>query len=186
MNRLLLFLLLSFIIIGRVAAQNIWSIGKNDNSTSDLALGPNDYKKFLSKDFGFEDRFFLIGRSSAATDFPYVLPGPDDTWGGTWGTSGWRTHEINILFALKSLPAGGEWKLVIDLVDAHPRKSLLKIAINELQYEKFLLKGVSDSSLTNGGSARGEKVLEIPLRDGVIHKGGNAITITVLEGVGSV
>jgi hypothetical protein len=153
MNRLLLFLLLSFTGIDRAVANDIWSIGKNDNSSADLALGPADYKKFLSKDFGFEDRFFLIGRSNAAADFPYVLPGPDDTWGGTWGTSGWRTHEINILFALRSLPAGGQWKLVIDLVDSHPRKSLLKVGVNEQQYEKFLLKGVSDASLTGGGSA---------------------------------
>ncbi|HYG20305.1 MAG TPA: polysaccharide lyase family protein, partial [Ohtaekwangia sp.] len=172
MNRLLLLLLLSLTGIGRGVAQDIWRIGKNDNSSADLALGPRDYKKFLSKDFGFEDRFFLIGRSNAATDFPYVLPGPDDTWGGTWGTSGWRTHEINILFALKSLPTGGQWKLVIDLVDANPKKSLLKVGINEQQYEKFLLKGVSEASIT-GGSAAGEKILEIPLRDGVIRNGGN-------------
>ncbi|HET7180387.1 MAG TPA: polysaccharide lyase family protein, partial [Chryseosolibacter sp.] len=182
MSRLLFFLILSAVGIGHAAGQNIWTIGRNDNSPADLALGPADYKKFLSRDFGFEDRYFLIGTSKAAEDFPYVLPGPDDTWGGTWGTSGWRTHEINILFGVKSLPAGGHWKLVIDLVDTNPRKSLLKVGINEQQYEKFLLKGVSDSSLTDGGSAAREKILEIPLRDGVIHKGGNGINITVLEG----
>ncbi len=68
------------------------------------------------------------------------------------------------------------------LVDAHPRKSLLKVGINDQQYEKFLLKGVSDASLTGGSAAASEKLLEIPLRDGVIHLGGNGITITVLEG----
>lgn len=182
MNRLFLFLLLSFVGIDDVFANDIWRIGKNDNSAADLALGPKDYKKFLSKDFGFEDRFFLIGRSTAATDFPYVLPGPDDTWGGTWGTAGWRTHEVNILFALKSLPSNGQWKLVIDLVDTHPRKSLLKVGVNGAQYEKFLLKGVSDASLTGTGPANGEKIIEIPLNSGVIRVGGNAISITVLEG----
>lgn len=182
MNRLLFLLLLLLVGVDRVSAQEIWSIGKNDNSSADLALGPRDYKKFLSKDFGFEDRFFLIGRSNASVDFPYVLPGPDDTWGGTWGTSGWRTHEINILFALKSLPSTGEWKLIIDLVDSNPKKSLLKVGINETQFEKFLLKGVSDASITGGGSAVGEKVLEIPLRNGTLRSGGNSISITVLEG----
>src|SRR5687768_6772280 len=125
MNSVFLFLLFLLVSIDHVVADDIWRIGKNDNSSADLALGPADYKKFLSKDFGFEDRFFLIGRSNDATDFPYVLPGPDDTWGGTWGTSGWRTHEINILFGLKSFPAG-QWKLVIDLVDSNPVKSLMK------------------------------------------------------------
>ncbi|MBT1685877.1 GH92 family glycosyl hydrolase [Dawidia soli] len=182
MNRFIVLVLLSLIGIDRAAATDIWSIGKNDNAAADLALGPADYKKFLSRDFGFEDRFFLVGRSNAANDFPYVLPGPDDTWGGTWGTSGWRTHEINILFGIKTLPAGGPWKLVIDLVDAHPRKSLLKVGINEQQFEKFLLQGKADASLTGGAPAHAERVLEIPLREGVIRRGGNGIMITVLEG----
>lgn len=182
MNRPLLFLLLLLICVDRVEANEIWGIGKSDNSSADLALGPADYKKFLSKDFGFEDRYYLIGKSRADVDFPYVLPGPDDTWGGTWGTSGWRTHEINILFGLKSFPSNGEWKLVIDLLDANPKKSLMKVIINDKQFEKFLLKGVSDESITGKPSATSEKILEIPLRNGVIQTGGNAITITVLEG----
>jgi predicted alpha-1,2-mannosidase len=181
MNRFI-FLILLLIHTGHATANTIWSIGQNNNSSADLALGPRDYKKFLSKDFGFEDRYFLVGRSTAASDFPYVLPGPDDTWGGTWGTSGWRTHEINILFALKSLPAKGQWKLVIDLVDSSPKKSLVKVGVNEQQYEKFFLKGNSEGSLTGTGSASFEKILEIPLREGVIRKNGNTITITVLEG----
>lgn len=182
MRNLYLASLLFVLTISQAPANDIWRIGKNDNSSADLALGPADYKKFLSKDFGFEDRYFLIGRSDASTDFPYVLPGPDDTWGGTWGTSGWRTHEINILFGLKSFPANGKWKLVIDLIDTHPRKSLMKVSINDQQHEKFLLKGVSDASLTGGGPANSEKLLEIELKEGVILKGGNSITITVLEG----
>jgi predicted alpha-1,2-mannosidase len=182
MKRLVVVLLYLCSAIAPVIADDIWSIGKNDNSSTDLALGPRDYKKFLSKDFGFEDRYFLIGTSVASTDFPYVLPGPEDTWGGTWGTSGWRTHEINILFAIKTLPTSGEWKLVIDLVDTAPRKSLLKVGFNNQQFEKFALKGSSDSSLTGVVSRAAEKILEIPLRDGVIRRGGNAINITVLEG----
>ena len=82
-------------------AKEYWSIGSKDNSSSDLALGPSGYKGFLANDFGYEDRYYLIGKSVAKRDFAYVLPGPNDTWGGTWGTSGWRTHEDNILFTVK-------------------------------------------------------------------------------------
>jgi predicted alpha-1,2-mannosidase len=165
----------------QLSATTIWQIGKNDNSSVDLALGPADYKKFLSKDFGFEDRYFLIGKSVPSADFPYVLPGPDDTWGGTWGTSGWRTHEVNILFGIKDLPSGGNWKLFVDLVDSHPKKSLLKVSVNS-QYSKFLLKGASDGSLTGKTSGSAERILEIPIDKNVIKKGGNCVTITVLEG----
>jgi predicted alpha-1,2-mannosidase len=173
-------LILLFLFCQFSQAGTIWQIGKNDNSSADLALGPADYKKFLSKDFGYEDRYFLIGRSVDSQDFPYVLPGPDDTWGGTWGTSGWRTHEVNILFGIKNMPADGNWKLVVDLFDSHPKKSLLKVSINS-QYSKFLLKGAAEGSLT-GKTSGSERILEIPIDKNVLKKGGNCVTITVLEG----
>lgn len=162
-------------------AATIWRIGSNDNASSDLALGPSDYKKFLSRDFGFEDRYFLIGKSDPENDFPYVLPGPADTWGGTWGTSGWRTHEINILFGVEDMPTDKNWKLVIDLLDTNPDKSLMKVSINN-QHQKFLLKGKSEGSLTGEVPDGAEHILEIPIEPEVIRTGGNCITITVLEG----
>lgn len=165
----------------RLQADTIWQIGINDNSSSELALGPSEYKKFLSKDFGFEDRYYLIGNSNAKNDFPYVLPGPADTWGGTWGTSGWRTHEVNILFGVKSLPEQGSWKLIIDLVDSQQDKSLVKVSVNN-QHNKFLIKGKSNGSLKGEFVSNSENLLEIPINNGAIRKGGNCVTITVLEG----
>ena len=34
------------------AGKTLWQIGKADHSGAELALGPSDYKQFLSKDFG--------------------------------------------------------------------------------------------------------------------------------------
>ena len=65
-------------VLNTNAANIIWQIGKADNSASELALGPSSYKEFLAKDFGYEDRYFLIGSSKDDKDFPYVLPGPND------------------------------------------------------------------------------------------------------------
>lgn len=169
------------LLCSNLQAKVIWEIGINNNSSADLALGPSDYKKFLSKDFGFEDRYYLIGKSIAKNDFPYVLPGPDDTWGGTGGTSGWRTHEVNILFGVDELPTGENWKLIVDLVDSQPKKSLLKVNINS-QQNKFLLKGATEASLTGTTQEAIERILEIPINKGIIKKGGNCVTITILEG----
>ncbi|MDR1369231.1 MAG: glycoside hydrolase family 92 protein, partial [Dysgonamonadaceae bacterium] len=165
-------------------AQNVsvWNIGINDNSSADLALGPSDYKKFLEKDFGFEDRYFLIGKSLPEKDFPYVIPGPDDTWGGTWSTSGWRTHEVNILFGIDDMNENTEFELVVDLLDSHPGKSLLKVIINDDQSEKFLLKGQSDSSIVGKNAGLKGRVIKIPVDNRIIRKGGNKVTLTVLEG----
>src|SRR5690606_18999025 len=85
---------------------------------------------------------FIAGHSEAHETFPYVIPGPVDTWGGTWSTSGWRTHQINVLFGIKDMTASekrGNWKLVINLLDFSKKFSpLLKVSINEDDY-KFQL-----------------------------------------------
>ncbi|MGL5562310.1 MAG: polysaccharide lyase family protein, partial [Tannerellaceae bacterium] len=120
-----------------VCAQNnvVWSIGENDNSPSELALAPDGYKQFLANDFGYEDRYFLIGKSEAKKDFPYILPGPADEWGGTWSTSGWRTHDINILFNLKDKPDKGAWMLVVDLYDTQQEKApKFKVTVNNQSF----------------------------------------------------
>ena len=52
----------------------VWEIGKSDNNSVEFALAPTDYTKFLEKDFGWEDRSFIIGHSQEKSDFPFVLP----------------------------------------------------------------------------------------------------------------
>ena len=131
MNKLLTLLISLCCTVYAVASDVVWKIGEANHSASDLALGPSGYKQFLAHDFGYEDRYFLIGKSSANMDFPYVLPGPDDTWGGTWDTSGWRTHEVNILFGVRQLPKQGLCKLVVKLVDANTHRSVVKLMVKD-------------------------------------------------------
>ena len=117
-----------------LTAQNpssvIWSIGEADHSPAEFALAPDGFRDFLARDFGYEDKFFLVGHSDPAADFPYVLPGPTDTWGGTWPTSGWRTHQVTILFGLDRTPEG-DCSLEIDLTDyAKKFLPLVKVSVN--------------------------------------------------------
>lgn len=158
-------------------AATIWQIGKADNSSADLALGPSDYEQFLAHDFGYEDRYFLIGHSVETKDFPYVLPGPADAWGGTGGTSGWRTHEDNILFAVSKLPSRGTCHLYVALTASSKAGSLLKVTINNFEH-KFRLAGVSDKPTVT----ENVKLLDLPFDASILKKGGNQINLTVLEG----
>jgi predicted alpha-1,2-mannosidase len=160
----------------------VWEIGEKDNSSADLALGPSGYKDFLAHDFGYEDRYFLVGYSDPRRDFPYVLPGPDDAWGGTGGTSGWRTHEINILFGIERISGNTGCKLLISLVDSNPNRSLLKVTINHTQSEQFLFRGGPSSSLDASMLTPVPRVLEIPLNKDVLKLGGNSINLTIPEG----
>lgn len=85
----LLFLLgCLFVLSHNAECKTIWKIGEADNSCAEFSLAPNDYDQFIEKDFGWEDRFYLIGFSSEKDDWPYVLPGPSDEWGG--GRTGHR------------------------------------------------------------------------------------------------
>ena len=177
----------------------IWTVGQADRSASEFALAPDRFRDFLANDFGYEDKYFLVGHSVPAADFPYVLPGPADTWGGTWPTSGWRTHQVNILFGLKEIPSDGTCTLVVDLLDyAKNFLPLVKVSVNT-QDAKFQLdapglcvadqrkpnqmeKIVDTLSITGNLAKATPRRLEIPIRPGVLKAGGNEVTITVLEG----
>ena len=52
----------------------IWTVGQADRSASEFALAPDRFRDFLANDFGYEDKYFLVGHSVPAADFPYVLP----------------------------------------------------------------------------------------------------------------
>lgn len=176
----------------------VWSVGTANRSAAEFALAPDCFRDFLARDFGYEDKFYLIGHSSPEADFPYVLPGPADTWGGTWPTSGWRTHQVNVLFGLAEEP-DGDYTLVVDLADyAKNFLPLVKVSVNG-QDAKFQLdapgcdirtqpkpnqmeKIVDTLSITGNYEKATPRRLEIPLRRGVLCKGGNEATITVLEG----
>ncbi|RYU91636.1 hypothetical protein EWM62_06770 [Mucilaginibacter terrigena] len=194
-----LFILSITYLYGQSKEKPVWNIGRTDNSGSEFALAPNGFKKFVGRDFGYEDKFFVVGFSKEKKDFPYVLPGPVDTWGGTWPTAGWRTNQVNILFSVDNLTANGSYKLVIRLADyAKHFLPTLKVSINN-QDERIQLtaagynvskqpspkldeKLVDTASITGDLSSATPKTIEIPINRNIIKKGGNSIIITVVEG----
>lgn len=173
---------LLFLPCGLSGENIIWKLGEPDNNAKEFALGPDQYKKFLEKDFGYEDRYFLIGRSDIAKDFAYIMPGPDDSWGGTWGTSGWRTHEANILFGLDNVPLNKKWKLVVDVLDNQKAGALVKVTVNNKSKKFKLGAGGSDSSAVGKIEKAKASLLEMELNSGDFKTGGNIVTITILEG----
>ncbi len=167
-----------------IFAQNttVFKLGENDQSAAEFALGPSDYTAFLEQDFGYENKYYLVGKSTLKEDFPYVLPGPNDAWGGTGGTSGWRTHEINILFGIDKMPEEASFQLYLNLIDCNPRGSLLKITVNDSQVNKYSLTGGTDASIEQTVASSKHKTVLIPLNKNVLKKGGNKINLTILEG----
>ncbi len=161
----------------------IWQIGENNNSGAEFALAPNDYSRFIENDFGWEDKYFLIGTSKDKTDWPYILPGTSDTWGGTWGTSGWRSSTLNILFAIDKLPKKGDWKFTVDILDCNPKDlPLFKVTVNGRSW-KYRIPVINENSKIDGKTLdSSEYLLEIPLENNSIKSEGNEISLTILEG----
>ncbi|WP_430972288.1 GH92 family glycosyl hydrolase [Sunxiuqinia rutila] len=161
----------------------IWQIGENNNSCAEFALAPKGYPDYIANDFGWEDKYFLIGTSNDQKDWPYIIPGTSDTWGGTWGTSGWRSSTLTILFGVDQQPRSNDWKLVVDLLDCNPDDlPLFKVTVNGKSW-KYRIPVINPaSSIDNDPDNSSEYLVEIPLPKGLIANGGNEIALTVLEG----
>lgn len=161
--------------------QVIWQIGTSDGRADEFALSPDDYQDFLKRDFGWEDRFYLIGHSSPEADWPFILPGPDCRWGGTSETAGRRTHVLNVLFGMETVPEDGDWMLAVDLLNADSiRPPLFKVSVNGRGWKYAVPEGSGDMAQQPDGGAL--LSIEIPLPADLIRKGGNEINFTVLEG----
>jgi len=185
MKKLCLIIVATVLFFGSCSAENkvIWQIGEDNNNGDEFALAPKDYSRFIEKDFGWEDKYFLIGTSDEKTNWPYILPGTSDTWGGTWGTSGWRSSTLNILFALDKIPEKTSCKLTIDLLDNNPNDlPLFKVWVNGKSW-KYRIPAINKNSELEGEvSDSSEYLIEIELEEGLIHTGGNEIRLTTLEG----
>lgn len=163
--------------------QTIWSIGSLDRSANEFALGPNHYKDFLKKDFGWEDRYFIIGLSNPKKDWPYILPGPSDEWAGSGNIAGVRTQQLNILFRMKHTLSTDSYKLIIDILDTHTKlPPLFKVLVNGKSWKYRLSTGNTDSALEGKYEQSVNQTIEIPLTAGIIRSGGNEIKLTSIEG----
>ena len=149
----------------------LWQIGKDDNDTAELALGPQGYNQFDG------DGLFLVGHSNPKTDWPYAHPGPDDFWAGG------RAHAFSILFGLKETLIGGQCRLVVDLVDTHdvnPPK--LEVEINGHKFTHETPKGGPDASIVGDPSAGREHRFAIAFPSRLLVPGLNRVTITNAQG----
>ncbi|GHE31664.1 hypothetical protein GCM10017764_13500 [Sphingobacterium griseoflavum] len=175
--------LLSLMISATVQGQTIWSIGQLDGKSDEFALAPNGYMRFLEEDFGWEDRFYLIGKSSPEKDWPYVLPGPADSWGGTGPTSGLRSHQLHILFEPIFPLAGDAYTFITDVLAFNGKNPpLLKVTVNGADFKFRLPKTNDDSGLNVATSDQQGATYRVPIPAHLLRRGGNVIQLTILEG----
>jgi len=152
----------------------LFEIGKSDNDTADLALGPNGYAKWGSR----EDPVFVVGVSDPREEWPYVQPGPADAWAGS------KQHTFTVLFGLDKTPQGASCRLVVDLADTHDRSpSKLEVALNgrKLTIHQTPVGGPDDSVFGDPSKGR-EHRFEVELPADALAPGTNELSIRTLSG----
>ncbi|MCD2421261.1 GH92 family glycosyl hydrolase [Niabella pedocola] len=161
----------------------IWSIGKKDNSAAEFALAPGRYQDFLKEDFGWENRQYIVGHSDPKKNWPYVLPGPADAWGGTSPTAGIRTQVLNVLFELKSADPASAGNLIVDILQTHFKiPPYLKITVNGRSWN-FRLPGGTAEGAPEGESRNPlQHTITIPLDAATLKTGVNEVQLASLEG----
>lgn len=180
---------LLFLFIGNLTAfaesgqQTLWEIGKADRSPQGMALAPSGFKDFVAHDFGFEDRYFLVGHSQADEEWPYVLPGPANGWGGTGRTAGIRSSVLHIDFQLAAIPEKGNWEFRVEVLQTDPQQApTVKILVNGKPW-LFQLKA-GNGPKDPDGSFEGAKsqFMSITIPDTLMKVGANEISLTTLAG----
>jgi hypothetical protein len=151
--------------------QLLWQIGKSDHENAEFALAPRGYAQFKN------DAFFVVGESDARLDWPYVQPGPSDSWAGG------RAHVFTILFGVKPPPSAGTCKLLFDLLDTQSQSPpKLRIDVNGRSFELQMPAGAGDASV-KGEPARGKPyrfAVEFPVS--LLKDGNNQVDIENVAG----
>jgi alpha-mannosidase len=167
-------MLLATLAIKAVEAGNtflLWQIGKPDHDDREFALAPDGYRQFR------EDGYFVVGQSDGQRDWPYVQPGPNDSWAGS------RQHTFTIMFGLKDAPRTGECVLRVGLVDTHSQSPPeVRMSVNGRGFTRKLPRGAGDDSVF-GQPAKGknsEFTVNFPAE--LLKAGVNEIGITTLSG----
>ena len=150
----------------------LFEIGRAGGKGEGLALGPAGYRGFA------RDAVFVAGMSNAAEDWPYVHPGPSDSWAGR------RVHTFQVLFGVGGVPTSGEAELVLDVLDTHGASPpLIEVTVNDsLIGREQLPPGGGDESV-NGHLDRARRhTVRVRIPASRLASGTNRLAIASRKG----
>lgn len=160
----------------------LFEVGQKDGKATEFALSPNQYDSFLAG-FGGEKSYY-VGYSTPGKHWPYVLPGPLDSWAGGGYWAGYHPrHFPSLYFAIDKSADKGECLLTISFVGVNEEKPVkVRIEVNSHRFEEEL-EGEDNKSLLEGKTSTG-KAREITVRFPAqwLHKGMNRIQLGTIAG----
>ncbi|MGA2864760.1 MAG: polysaccharide lyase family protein [Verrucomicrobiota bacterium] len=153
-------------------ATSVFQIGVADGDCREFALAGN-YAAY-AQTFP-HDVEFVVGKSEAKQDWPWIHPGPADSWAGG------RPHAFKIIFDLPEV-AAGYYQLVVDFVDTHAGLPPgLAIAINGTSLRFRLPPGHGDETLSNFKAGKHFSLAQL-FPSALLQAGTNTITLINEQG----
>lgn len=181
---ILIYFFLLCCTIYNVSSQNktLFEIGEKDGKAAEFALFPDQYDSFLAG-FGGEKSYY-IGYSTPDKHWPYVLPGPLDSWAGGGYWAGYHPrHFPSLFFSINKSTNKGECLLSLSFAgvnDSRPVK--VRIEINGHRFEEEL-KGKDNNTLLNGKITTGKaREINIKFPASWLKKGMNRIQLGTIAG----
>jgi len=185
--RLLIFFAIMSMSLRSIAQGNIvWQIGKIDKTGKEFALYQKHYKDFVAR-FGGENTVYNVGYSKDSTDWPYVMPGPLDGWGGGGYWAGfYPRHFPRVFFQLPQQPVDGKFQFVIGFADASKKNApAIQIDINGHRTQQQLDAGTG-ASLTDSLATGKTQLVVVDVPANWLKKGINVIQLGSVSGSWSV
>ncbi len=161
--------------------KQVWQIGEFDQSASEFALAQNGYENFVPEGFGGSSRYYVVGKSIPSKDWPYVLPGPKDSFAGYGYWAGLALHRLPIYFELENQVSEGVCTLTIDVLEVSSENApLFRAVINGKSYNYQLQPGKSGNKPQNLNANPQTISFSFPVKD--LRKGTNEIIFQNMTG----
>lgn len=183
--RKFLITLIVFIVANTLCdAKQLFTIGRQDHLSREFKLAPADYKSYLMH-FSGEKGVYNVGYSTPSQHWPYVLPGPRDSWAGGGYWAGWHPrHFSSIYFNLdKTSPKDSSIFSIFFLGAKSGSENTLRVEINGHRIERTFTGDGTDDLLTKGQSEEATPIkVNFPFPSGWLVKGVNRIKIGSVAG----
>lgn len=167
---------------GSMRADNVlFEIGEKDGSPAEFALYPSHYKNFLIDFTGV--KHFAVGYSTPEKNWPYVLPGPKDRWGGGGYYAGYHPRHFPVInFQLPETRKEGNCLLSLFFAGANGKElPVLRVEVNGHRFEKKI-EGKSTDKLLTGEEKPDPQEWTIEFPAGWLEKGMNRIQMGIVKG----
>lgn len=159
--------------------REIATIGSFDGRTLEFLLAPSDYASIPEK---FPEALidFVQGVHDPSTDWPYLLPGPGDSWAGK------KPYRARWTVTLDSAP-GQDLDLAVWLVDTTRLGGILRVsangeAVTDIELPTGGTRGSREGDATLPGSPLLRSFHEPAIPADLLQAGENVIELELAEG----